>query len=156
MLNRMLKNHWCRLLAGNLSVGLLVVGIPVAVLLAMSGTLAVPTAGLIVLVFIHFALIGMQISRQGTWIPEKWLAAGYVFLPVIDVMQTVRWFRQDFWLEGIWAFVLAFASSFVTIWIAKNQWRKWKSPKIETVTINRQADHGSAHHADHDPTTMVY
>lgn len=157
MLNRILKNQWCRLLAGNLSVGLLVVGIPLAVLLAILNTLAVPTAGVIVLAIVHLALVGLQVSRQGTWIPEKWLAAGYVFLPLIDVIFTVRWFSQDYWLEGFWAFVMALVAAFFTIWIAKNQWRKWRSPELTTVTVKHGSNHGSIdhHHAD-DPTTMVY
>ena len=157
MLNRILQNQWCRFVAGNLSVGILVVGIPVAVLLTIMNTLTVPAAGLLVLAIVHLALVGLQISRQGTWIPEKWLAAGYVFLPPIDVIFTVRWFSQTAWFAGFGALVLAVIASFFTIWIAKNQWRKWKHPKSATVTISRPVheDHAANQPAD-DPTTMVY
>jgi hypothetical protein len=157
MKNRMLQNHWCRLLAGNLSIALLVIGLPVAVLFAVTGTFRSTTAILTVLAIIHVSLVGLQISQYGTWIPEKWLAAGYVCLPVIDVSQTVTLFSKGLWLEGFWAFVMAVVAAFFTVSIVKNQWQKWRHPKTTTMTRHRPApeDQGFQHPAD-DPTTMVY
>jgi hypothetical protein len=157
MMNRIFQNHWCRLIAGNLSIALLVIGVPVAVMFAITGTLAITSAVLLILACVHLSLVGLQISRQGTWIPEKWLAAGFVFLPVIDVSQTVAMFSKDLWLEGVWAFLLAVAAAFITVSIVKNQWQKWQAPKTTTVTIKRSSNGNQAaiHPAD-DPTTMVY
>lgn len=156
MVNRILKNHWCRLLAGNLSVGLLVVGIPVVVLFTVSQTLTTLTAGLIILAIVHLSLVGLQVSKGGTWIPEKWLAAGYLFLPVIDVSRTVHCFSNGFWLHGFWAFVMALTASFLTVFIAKNQWRKWREPKTEVVVANSAPNHQADNFPADDPTTMVY
>lgn len=156
MLNRMLQNHWCRFLAGNLSVALLVVGIPVAIVLAVTKTIAAPWAILGILTIVHVSLIGLQISRQGTWIPEKWLAAGFAVLPVFDAWQTVKLFSNGDWVEGFLAFNLAVLASVFTVAILKNKWRKWRAPK-PTLVANPQSagDHQAHHHAD-DPTSMVY
>lgn len=156
MVKRVLKNHWCRLLAGNLSVTLLVIGIPLVIVLTVTQTLTTLTAGLVILAIVHLSLVGLQVSKGGTWIPEKWLAAGYLVLPVIDVMRTVSCFSQGFWLHGFWAFAMALAASFITVMIVQNQWQKWRSPKLVEVTVKKS----SSNHADNfpmdDPTSMVY
>ena len=154
MLKKILDNHWCRLLAGNLSLALLVVCIPMAVMLTITQSLAAMTAGLVILAVVHVALVGLQISRHGTWIPEKWLAVGFVFLPVIDVSQTVSLFNKGFWLEGFWAFVMAVAAAFFTVHIVKTQWQKWRHPKTVTVTKTRHEDQSV--NQPMDDTTMVY
>src|SRR5688572_30556276 len=123
MLNRMLQNHWCRFLSGNLSVGLLVVGIPVAILLALTSTIATSWAVLGVLAIVQVSLVGLQISRQGTPIPEKWLAAAFAFLPLFGAWQTVELFSKGLVLEGFLAFLLALGASAFTVAIVKNQWR---------------------------------
>ncbi|MCA9067775.1 MAG: hypothetical protein KDA84_02565 [Planctomycetaceae bacterium] len=157
MVNRMLENHWCRLLSGNLSVTLLVVGIPVAVVFAATQTLTTLTAGLVVLAIVHVSLIGLQVSRRGTWIPEKWLAVGFLFLPVIDVSRSVSCFSEGFWVHGLWAFGMALVASFITVFIVQHQWRKWREPKTVEVTVNKSLrdNHGDNYHID-DPTSMVY
>lgn len=155
--DRILQNHWCRLLAGNLSVALLAVGIPLTVMFSIMKTLAVPMAGLVILAIAHAALIGLQISRRGTWIPEKWLAAGYLILPVIDAMLTVRWFDRDHWVEAFCAFLLLMVAAFVTIWIVRNQWRKWRSPEPKTVIVPRRTPNESdINYPSDDPTSLVY
>jgi hypothetical protein len=157
MMNRILQNHWCRFVAGNLSVALLVVGIPTVILLSMTGQIRSATAGLGILAMVHASLVGLQISKQGSWIPEKWLAAAFVVLPVVDVQQTVRLFSKGLWLEGFWAFVLALFAAAITVAIVKHQWRKWHAPK-DTVLIvpGSGEDHHAHHHHTEDPTTMVY
>ena len=157
MLNRILQNHWCRFLAGNVSVTLLVVGIPTVILLAGLGSITRPWAVLGILAIVHVSLVGLQVSQKGTGIPEKWLAAGYVVLPVIDVQQTVRLFSKGLWLEGFWAFVMALVASAFTVAIVTNKWRIWTAPKPVIVPGPRPGDdhHGHHHHTD-DPTTMVY
>ncbi len=157
MMNRILQNHWCRFLAGNISVALLVVGIPVAILLAITNITSRPWTILGILAIVHASLIGLQISRQGTWIPEKWLAAAFVVLPVFDVQQTVKLFSKGLWLHGFWAFVLALGAAAITVAIVKRQWQKWQSPKTVVVVKSHPGDdsHAAHHHAE-DPTTMVY
>ncbi len=156
MVKRILDNHWCRLLAGNLSLALLVVCIPMAVLLTITQSLAAMTAALVILATVHLALVGLQVSQRGTWIPESWLAVGFVFLPVIDVSQTVSLFNKGLWLEGFWAFVMAVAAAFVTVHIVKNQWQKWRHPKIHTVTKTQSSHGDQTIHPPMDDTTMVY
>src|SRR5688500_1302885 len=69
IMNRMLQNHWCRFLAGNASVVLLTVGIPVAILLAVTSSITWSWAVVGILAIVHASLIGLQISKQGTWVP---------------------------------------------------------------------------------------
>ena len=156
-MNRILENQWCRFFAGNASIALLTVGIPAAILFQVMGTITSATAGLVILAIVHLTLVGLQISRNGTWIPEKWLAAGYLVLPVIDVSKTVTWFAKGLWVEGFWAFVLAVIAAFVTVSIVKNEHRKWRAPKTTTFRRHRSQHEGNGfdHHAD-DPTTLVY
>lgn len=156
-MNRLMQNHWCRFLAGNLSVGLLVVGIPVAILLGVTEMIAASWAVLTILAIVHFSLVGLQISRRGAWVPETWLAGAFVVLPIVDIQQTVRLFSKGLWVQGFWAFVLALGASAVTVAIVKNQWRKWTAPKESVVLLPRpsQDEHGQHHHVE-DPTTMVY
>jgi hypothetical protein len=157
MLNRVLQNHWCRFLAGNLSVGLLVVGIPVAILLALTNTVATSWAVLGILAIVHLSLVGLQISRQGTWIPEKWLAAAFALLPLFDAWQTVEIILKGLVLEGLLASLLALGASALTAAIVKNQWNKWRAPK-PVVIFNPTSGEGHQahqHHAD-DPISMVY
>jgi hypothetical protein len=157
MMNRMLQNHGCRFLAGNLSVALLTAGIPAAILLAITKTMAASWAVLAILAIVHLSLVGLQISRQGTWIPEKWLAAAFVVLPVVDAWQTVRWLMTGFWIEGFLGFNLAALASVFTVMIVRNKWRKWRAPKPVVLPVAHSGDdhHAQHHHAD-DPTTMVY
>lgn len=157
MPNRILKNHWCQLLTGNLSVALVAFGIPVAVVFTITGTLATVTAEAIILAIAHLSLVGLQISRGGTWIPEKWMAVGYVFLLLIDVWRTVDWFSRGFSAQGLCALVMAVVASFVTVFIVQNQWRKWREPKNVVAMVRRSISNDNAA-LDHpeDPTTMVF
>ncbi len=156
MMKHIFDNRWCRLLAGNLSLALLVVCIPMTVLLTITQSLAAMTAGLVILGLVHVALLGLQISRQGTWIPENWLAVGFVFLPVIDVSQTVSRFNKGLWLAGFWAFLMAVAAAFVTVHIVKNQWQKWRHPKTATMTRTHSSRGDQTINPPMDDTTMVY
>ncbi len=157
MLDRMLQNDWCRFLAGNLSVALLVVGLPMAVLLQVTEVIASATAGVIALGIVHLALLGLQVSFTGAWIPEKWLAAGYIILPVVDVSKTVAWFSRGDWVQGFWAFVLAVVAAFVTVWIIKNEHRKWRTPKTAgPPTRPTRYEDPEIHYPMDDPTTLVY
>jgi hypothetical protein len=156
MFHRIMQNHWCRFLAGNASVGLLVVGIPAAILLAITQTITGAWAILAILAMVHVSLVGLQVSRHGMWIPEKWLAAGFVVLPLVDVWQTVRLFSRNNYVEGFWATVLTVLASAMTVAIVNNKWRKWHAPKPVLVANPQGGEgHHHHHHAD-DPTTMVY
>ncbi len=155
-MNRILQNTLCRLLAGNFSIALLVIGIPVAILFKITGTLTTSTAVIAVLAILHVSLLGLQISQRGTWVPEKWLAAGYVFLPVIDVSQTVSWFSNGLYREGFCAFALALTAAFITVSIVKNQWRKWLAPKTVAVTKPSTGREALEQNQSVDDPTMIY
>lgn len=92
------KGSIIRLICGQISAGMLIVGIPTVVILGLFGHLTWPHVWLVVLALLHAGLVAAQVAISGDWVPRSWLAGAYLTLPLLNSLAGWSAYRHGAYL----------------------------------------------------------
>lgn len=114
-MERFWKHDLTKLICGNLATGLLMIGVPVLILLQAVGSLETHQASFLLVAGVVFSLLGLQVSRNGSLTPRKWLAAFFLPLPMVNSALAISTWRAGHVGWSIAFLLLATGTVFVVV-----------------------------------------